>query len=76
MESNGQGGRIHVSEETAEELRRKGKGDWLTARMDKIVAKGKGEMQTYWVLPRTSDSSLTASDESSEPDDDDDGCDV
>jgi len=49
MESNGQRNRIHVSGDTAEKLREAGKEDWLSAREDKIVAKGKGEMQTYWV---------------------------
>jgi hypothetical protein len=45
-------GRIHVSQETAEELCAKGKSNWVTPREDKIVAKGKGEMQTYWVSVR------------------------
>lgn len=49
MESNGEKGRIHVSEQTAEALRAKGKGHWLTAREDMIEAKGKGTLQTYWV---------------------------
>lgn len=51
MESNGVKSRIHVSQETADELAAKGKGAWVTPREDKIVAKGKGELQTYWVLP-------------------------
>ncbi|CAB9519856.1 Receptor-type guanylate cyclase gcy [Seminavis robusta] len=45
MESNGVKGRIHVSEACADLLPTK----WLTRREDKVVAKGKGEMQTYWV---------------------------
>lgn len=49
MESTGQPGRIHVSEQTAQELRVKGKGSWLTQREDKVVAKGKGELSTFWV---------------------------
>lgn len=49
MESNGLANRIHVSEETATALRAKGKSSWLTPRPDKIVAKGKGELQTYFV---------------------------
>ena len=49
MESNGRPGMIQVSGETAELLRRAGKRHWLTEREDKVVAKGKGEMQTYWV---------------------------
>ena len=51
MESNGQPGRIHVSEDTAKELVAKGKESWLEARQDKIVAKGLGELQAYWVVP-------------------------
>lgn len=49
MESNGVKGRIHVSESTAEELRARGKGHWLTPREDKINVKGKGMMTTYFV---------------------------
>lgn len=52
MESNGVKGRIHISQETADELAAKGKGAWVTPREDKVVAKGKGELQTYWVSPR------------------------
>jgi hypothetical protein len=49
MESNGVRGRIHVSQATADALTAKGKGHWLIRREDKIVAKGKGEMQTYFI---------------------------
>jgi class 3 adenylate cyclase len=49
MESNGVAGHIHVSESTSLALSARGKGHWSTPREDKIVAKGKGEMQTYWV---------------------------
>jgi len=51
MESNGQRNRIHVSESTADLLLKGGKQNWVTARDDKIHAKGKGELQTYWVNP-------------------------
>jgi class 3 adenylate cyclase len=64
MESNGIAGRIHVSQETVDELIAKGKSHWNTRRKDKIVAKGKGELQTYWVSPRpgsTSDSGTMSS---------------
>jgi class 3 adenylate cyclase len=57
MESNGVAGRIHVSQETAKELIAKGKSKWVTTRDDKIVAKGKGLMQTYWVRIGTPSSS-------------------
>jgi class 3 adenylate cyclase len=52
MESNGTAGKIHVSEATAEELIHQGKSHWLTPRHDKVMAKGKGELQTYWVSVR------------------------
>jgi class 3 adenylate cyclase len=53
MESNGAKGRIHISQTTADELTERGKSHWLTPRDDKIVAKGKGEMQTYWLTWRS-----------------------
>lgn len=49
MESNGTPGRIHVSQAVADELEKHGHGRWVEARADKIHAKGKGEMQTYFV---------------------------
>lgn len=49
MESNGQPGRIHVSSSTAELLTSQGKQKWLIPREDLVHAKGKGQMQTYWV---------------------------
>ena len=49
MESNGIKGKIHVSQQTADELTKIGKGHWLTPREDLIEAKGKGKLQTYWV---------------------------
>ena len=49
MESNGQDGRIHVSEATARLLMSAGKEHWLAKREDLVQAKGKGSMQTYWV---------------------------
>lgn len=45
MESNGVKGRIHVSESTAALLSSK----LLTERADRIHAKGKGEMRTFFV---------------------------
>ena len=50
LESNGQPGRIHVSEAVACELKKHSCGRWLIAREDKINAKGKGFMQTYWIV--------------------------
>jgi 3'5'-cyclic nucleotide phosphodiesterase/Adenylate and Guanylate cyclase catalytic domain len=41
--------KIQLSESTATLLRDAGKGHWVVPRADKITAKGKGEMQTYWL---------------------------
>lgn len=49
IENSGKAGRIHVSDSTAGLIREAGKGHWLVPRDDKVQAKGKGAMQTYWV---------------------------
>jgi hypothetical protein len=49
MESNSKPGRIQVSQETADLLIAAGREDWVTPRQDKIKAKGKGMLQTYWL---------------------------
>ncbi|GAX14200.1 hypothetical protein FisN_20Hh177 [Fistulifera solaris] len=50
MESNGLPGKIHMSQETAELLVAAGKEHWVIPREEKVVAKGKGELQTYWLV--------------------------
>lgn len=50
MESTGEGGKIQVSQATADLLIADGKGKWLEKRNELVAAKGKGEMQTYWVV--------------------------
>jgi Adenylate and Guanylate cyclase catalytic domain len=50
IESTGRPDQIHLSEQTAKELKRLGKGKWCVPRKDKVVAKGKGELETYWLL--------------------------
>lgn len=49
MESTGLPNKIHISKETADLLIEAGKGRWLSARLDKVYAKGKGELQTFWL---------------------------
>jgi class 3 adenylate cyclase len=58
MESNGAPNRIQVSESTATLIQLSGKGHWLQARSDKVHAKGKGEMQTYWCDPNALNSDV------------------
>jgi class 3 adenylate cyclase len=49
IESSSKAGKIHISSETAEFLKKDGKGCWLEKRHDLITAKGKGSLQTYWL---------------------------
>ena len=49
IEATGEGNRIHLSQEAADELKAANKGHWVKAREDKIHAKGKGLMTTYWL---------------------------
>ena len=51
MESTGESGKIQLSEETAELLRIDNKSSWLIKREDKVTAKGKGTLQTWWAEP-------------------------
>ena len=59
METTGQAGRIHVTQETANLLLADGKGHWLHQREHVVAVKGKGEMVTYWVEPKPSGSNNT-----------------
>jgi len=49
MESTGIPRRIQVSQSTADALILLGKDSWLVPRKEKVMAKGKGEMQTYFL---------------------------
>ena len=60
MESTGSRDRIQVSQETADLLVEAGKGRWLTLREDIVIAKGKGEMTTYWLENVAGSSNATA----------------
>eukprot|EP00977_Amphora_coffeiformis_P028516 scaffold35616_cov214-Amphora_coffeaeformis.AAC.1 len=64
MESNGEANRIQVSPETAELLVKAGKGHWLCKRDGMTEMKGKGLVQTYWLVPpqtcSTTESSISS----------------
>lgn len=49
MESTGKRGCIHISQETADEITISGKSAWIKDRSDKVTAKGKGELTTFWL---------------------------
>lgn len=49
IESTGERNKIHISAETAACLHALGKGNWVQERDDIITAKGKGNLQTYWL---------------------------
>ena len=49
VETTGAKNKIHISQETADLLIGSGKGHWVRARDDKVHAKGKGELKTYWL---------------------------
>jgi hypothetical protein len=59
MESTGQRDRIQVSQSTADLLVASGRGDWITKRDGLVAAKGKGELQTYWLVGRTTSAGST-----------------
>ena len=53
MESTSVGGKIQVSAETAELIRLDRREAWLVKRDGMVTAKGKGQLQTYWVEPNS-----------------------
>jgi class 3 adenylate cyclase len=54
IETTGLRNRIHLSQETAALLKEAGKEHWIVAREDVVTAKGKGELNTFWLLPKDS----------------------
>lgn len=54
MESTGEADMIQLSLDTHDLLVQAGKEHWLAPREDRVVAKGKGEMQTFWLNPSKS----------------------
>jgi len=49
IESHGQKGRVHISEEMANILIQNGKEHWVSKREDTVNMKGLGEVLTYWL---------------------------
>ena len=49
MESTSKPNRIQLSQETADLLIQANKCHWIIARQQRVDAKGKGELQTYWL---------------------------
>jgi len=52
MESTGIRNRIHASDDTARLLVEAGKSSWLTPRNHTIMAKGKGELVSFWLFDK------------------------
>lgn len=63
IETGGRADRIHLSTETANQLKELGKSKWITKREDMIIAKGKGELQTYWLSVNFAGAASTRSSE-------------
>ncbi|KAG7374673.1 adenylate/guanylate cyclase with GAF and PAS/PAC sensor domain [Nitzschia inconspicua] len=49
MESTGLPDQVHMSQETVDLLLDSGKSHWVTIREEKVLAKGKGILNTYWL---------------------------
>lgn len=60
IESTGKGGKIQLSQETADLVMCSGRSQWLAQREDTVFAKGKGEMTTYWLLINRSDTASSS----------------
>jgi hypothetical protein len=52
MESTGIKTKIQISQQCAELIIASGKSSWIKPREDIIFAKGKGELKTFWLLPK------------------------
>ena len=57
LESTGEGNRIHISASTAQLIKDAGYERWIERREGTIAPKGKGLMQTYWLIALTRDQS-------------------
>ena len=61
IETTGARDKIHVSQETANLLTEAGKGHWLREREETVVAKGKGELSTFWLEMKAGSAKSTRS---------------
>jgi class 3 adenylate cyclase len=61
METSSLPGGIHCSAQTANLLKKAGKGHWVLPRTDIVTIKGKGVLQTFWVVPGRNVSCTTTS---------------
>lgn len=52
MESTSVRGRIQLSADTAMQIIEAGKDHWIEPREETVDVKGKGKMQTYWLIPQ------------------------
>jgi hypothetical protein len=68
MESTGERNRIQISQSTADLLIEGGKSFWVRPRESRISVKGKGDVQTYWIVARTTGVAALISRKSSEGD--------
>lgn len=66
MESTGERNRIQVSQETADLLNTAGKSHWCLPRRDCVFAKGKGQLNTFWLDVRTDGGRSSFSESSTE----------
>lgn len=66
MESTGIKNRVHLSSASAELLMRRGKGHWVVPREDTVYAKGKGELQTFWLRLGAASNSIASIDSRSQ----------
>ena len=63
MEHHSAPNQIQCSEFTANLIKQAGKEHWLRPRADKVKAKGKGELQTYWIVPKSGGPSMVSSED-------------
>ncbi|CAB9508616.1 Receptor-type guanylate cyclase gcy [Seminavis robusta] len=60
IETTGQRNRIHVSEQTAKLLIAAGKQRWVVPREDRVEAKGKGTLTTFWLTEGVGSDGMSA----------------